>query len=81
MDHQQALRYLDSFTKAGKPVTDLSRFRTLAGALGDPQKNIKFVHIAGTNGKGSVCEYISDGLINSGFTVGKFTSPYINFVE
>ena len=81
MDHKQALQYLDSFTKAGKPVTDLSRFTALAKALGDPQKNIKFVHIAGTNGKGSVCEYISQGLINSGFTVGKFTSPYINFVE
>lgn len=81
MDHAQALEYLDSFTKAGKPVTDLSRFRALAKALGDPQKNIKFIHIAGTNGKGSVCEYISQGLINSGFTVGKFTSPYINFVE
>ena len=81
MDHAQALRYLDSFTKAGKPVTDLSRFRALAKALGDPHKNIKFIHIAGTNGKGSVCEYISQGLINSGFTVGKFTSPYINFVE
>lgn len=81
MNHAQALRYLDSFTKAGKPVTDLSRFRALAKALGDPQKNIKSIHIAGTNGKGSVCEYISQGLINSGFTVGKFTSPYINFVE
>ena len=81
MNHQQALEYLDSFTKAGKPVTDLSRFRALAKALGDPQKNIKFIHIAGTNGKGSVCEYISQGLINSGFSVGKFTSPYINFVE
>ena len=81
MDHSQALRYLDSFTKAGKPVTDLSRALTLAKALGDPHKNIKCIHIAGTNGKGSVCEYISQGLINSGFTVGKFTSPYINFIE
>ena len=81
MDHEQALQYLDSFTKTGKPVTDLSRFSRLAKELGDPQKNIKFVHIAGTNGKGSVCEYISQGLINAGFTVGKFTSPYINFIE
>lgn len=81
MDHRQSLEYLNSFTKAGKPVADLSRFAGLAGALGNPQNNIKCIHIAGTNGKGSVCEYISQGLINGGFTVGKFTSPYINFVE
>ena len=81
MNHEQALRYLDSFTRAGKPVTDLSRFSALARELGDPQNNIKFLHIAGTNGKGSVCEYISQGLINSGYNVGKFTSPYINFIE
>ena len=81
MNHEQAIVYLDSFTKSGKPVTDLSRFAGLMSALGDPQKNIRFVHVAGTNGKGSVCEYISQGLINSGLTVGKFTSPYINFLE
>ena len=81
MNHSQALEYLNSFTKAGKPVADLSRFAGLASALGDPQNNIKFIHIAGTNGKGSVCEYISQGLTSSGFTVGKFTSPYISFVE
>lgn len=81
MNNAQALKYLEQFSKAGKPVTDLSRFKALAKALGDPQKNIKCVHIAGTNGKGSVCEYISQGLIKSGFTVGKFTSPYINFIE
>lgn len=46
-------------------------------ALGNPQKQLKFVHVAGTNGKGSTCAYISQILIESGYTTGQFTSPYI----
>ncbi len=68
---------LESFSKGGMPVDDLSRFRTLCQALGNPQDKLKFIHIAGTNGKGSVAEYISTAMIYAGYKVGKFTSPYI----
>ena len=81
MNYSQAIEYLNKFSKSGTPVTDLSRFSELMRVLGDPQKDLSFVHVAGTNGKGSVCEYVSLALQLSGCTVGKFTSPYINCIE
>lgn len=81
MDYRRAIAYINSFTKSGAPVADLSRFRALAAALGNPQDKLKFVHVAGTNGKGSVCEYITLGLMAMGKKVGKFTSPYIMRLE
>ena len=70
---------LNSFTKSGKPVTDLSRFARLIYALDCPHRHLKFVHVAGTNGKGSVCQYITQSLLGSGKykNVGKFTSPHL----
>lgn len=81
MTHAETMEYLGSFTKAGAPVADLSRFKGLMAALGEPYKKLKCIHVAGTNGKGSVCEYVCLGLMKNGFHTGKFTSPYINFVE
>lgn len=80
-DYDEAMSFLSSFTRSGAPVKDLSRFKRLMSRLGDPQEKLKCVHAAGTNGKGSVCEYISEGLTLSKFKTGKFTSPYINFIE
>lgn len=81
MNYSQSIEYLNNFSKSGKPVTDLSRFSALMQALGDPQKDLAFIHVAGTNGKGSVCEYISQALESAGYNTGKFTSPYINVIE
>ncbi|MCM1297993.1 MAG: bifunctional folylpolyglutamate synthase/dihydrofolate synthase [Firmicutes bacterium] len=81
MLYKQAISFLNSFTKSGKPVTDLSRFKALMTQLGDPQNRVKYIHIAGTNGKGSVSEYAALALEYCGFKTGKFTSPYINKVE
>ena len=55
----------------------LQRMEKLSQLTGDPAKDIKAVHIAGTNGKGSVCAYISSILALSGKKVGIFTSPYL----
>ena len=55
----------------------LERITTLMNLLGNPQDNIKSVHIAGTNGKGSVATFISTILAVSGKKVGVFTSPYL----
>lgn len=55
----------------------LSRISTLLNHLGNPQNKLKFIHVAGTNGKGSTCAYISQILIESGYKTGLFTSPYI----
>ena len=50
------LEFINSFSHSGKPVKDLSRIKALLSDLGDPQDSLKFVHIAGTNGKGSMAQ-------------------------
>ena len=65
---------------SGKP--GLHRIQALMKALGDPQDQLKFVHVAGTNGKGSTCTMIASILQQSGYKVGLYTSPYlVNFHE
>lgn len=81
MEYSEALNYLNTYTKSGKPIKDLSRFRGLMNALDNVQDNLKYIHIAGTNGKGSVSEYAALALEYRGFKTGKFTSPYINKIE
>ena len=76
MTYQETLRYIHSnFWQGSKP--GLSRTRTLLRMLGDPQKKLKFIHVAGTNGKGSFCSMLSSILIHAGYRVGTYTSPYI----
>lgn len=77
MNYENAMEYINSFSKTGSKVTDLSRIATLLKKLDNPQNNLKFVHIAGTNGKGSTLEFSSQMLINAGYVVGQFTSPYM----
>lgn len=72
-----AIQYVNSFSHTGKKVTDLSRISNLLERLGNPQNNQKFVHVAGTNGKGSTLEYMSNTLMQAGYRVGQFTSPFI----
>ena len=81
MTYEQAFEYVGSFTKSGTPVKDLIRFVILMRLLGNPQNELKIVHVAGTNGKGSVCEYISNAVKADNKSVGKFTSPYIDCIE
>lgn len=71
------MRYLSSFSKQGAPVTDLTRFLALMSRLGNPQNGLRCIHIVGTNGKGSVAEYISAVLTECGYKTGRFTSPFI----
>lgn len=77
MNINETMSFIDSYTKSGGRITDLSRARELMESIGNPEKRLKFVHIAGTNGKGSTLEYISNALILSGHRTGQFTSPYV----
>lgn len=77
MKFEEAMIYINNFSHSGRKVTDLSRIKKLLNLIGNPQDNVQFVHIAGTNGKGSVLEYCSNALINAGYKTGQFTSPYI----
>lgn len=58
-------------------VASLARMRRLLKRLGDPQDQIRCIHVAGTNGKGSVCALVESALRTSGFSTGLFTSPYL----
>ncbi|MBQ1903772.1 MAG: bifunctional folylpolyglutamate synthase/dihydrofolate synthase [Ruminococcus sp.] len=71
------MEFINAFTHSGKPVKDLSRIKRLLAVLGDPQNSLRFVHIAGTNGKGSTAEMFSRIFIDAGLKTGCFTSPFI----
>ncbi|KAI9486882.1 MAG: Mur ligase [Benjaminiella poitrasii] len=55
----------------------LERIHTLLEALNRPDERMQIVHVAGTNGKGSVCAYIASVLLTCGYTVGRFNSPHL----
>lgn len=55
----------------------LERINRLMELFGHPERRLKFIHVAGTNGKGSVCAYLTSILRQSGYDVGTFTSPYL----
>ena len=76
MTGQEAVAYIDSF-QWQRHAPGLDRIRTLLHALGDPQKGMKFVHVAGTNGKGSTCAMVASILEAAGYRVGLNTSPYL----
>ncbi|MHB8064049.1 MAG: bifunctional folylpolyglutamate synthase/dihydrofolate synthase [Ruminiclostridium sp.] len=76
MNYDEAMVYIHGTLKFGsKP--GLQRICKLLELMGNPHKKLKFVHIAGTNGKGSTSAFISNILNNSGYRTGLFTSPYI----
>lgn len=77
MNFNECMEFLNSYSKSGKPVKDLSRAENLMRIIGNPEKKLKFIHVAGTNGKGSTVEYISNALIFSGYKTGQFTSPFV----
>ena len=55
----------------------LERILRLLEALGNPHQKIPLIHVAGTNGKGSVCAYLSAVLTAAGYRVGRYTSPHL----
>lgn len=76
MTYEEARQYIKEAGRSGM-MPGLVRMRGLLGYLGDPQDKLKFIHIAGTNGKGSVAAYISSILAVSGCLVGRFVSPVV----
>ena len=74
MTYQEAKDYLEQTSKAGM-IFGLETIRNLLVELGNPQDDLKFVHLAGTNGKGSVLSYTASMLIQAGYRTGQYTSP------
>ena len=76
MTYESALDYIHSVSwKGSRP--GLERITELCQRLGNPQNQLTFIHVAGTNGKGSTCAMLSSVLVAAGYRVGLFTSPFI----
>ncbi|WP_251860970.1 folylpolyglutamate synthase/dihydrofolate synthase family protein [Clostridium sp. Marseille-Q2269] len=80
MNYKEAREYIQSKAKFGSNL-GLERTEKLLELLGNPHKTLKCIHIAGTNGKGSTTAMIVEVLKESGYTVGMYTSPYIEEFE
>lgn len=76
MNYREAMEYVESLQQYGR-VFGLANMQRLCERLGNPQDELKFVHIAGTNGKGSVLAYVSTVLQTAGYRVGRYISPTI----
>ncbi|MCH7534401.1 MAG: bifunctional folylpolyglutamate synthase/dihydrofolate synthase, partial [Bacteroidetes bacterium] len=83
MNYQQTIDFLFSqlpiYQRQGKIAyrADLGNITDLCNAMGNPQNKFKSIHVAGTNGKGSVCNMLSAILQSSGLKVGLYTSPHL----
>jgi dihydrofolate synthase / folylpolyglutamate synthase len=85
VNHQAAIDFLDRQTnvervrpdKVGSEVWKLDRTRALLAELGNPHEGLEIVHIAGSKGKGSVCNMLECTLEACGYTTGVFTSPHL----
>lgn len=74
-------QFLSSFQRFGVNL-GLTRIQKLLTKLGNPEAEVPLIHVAGTNGKGSVCAYLSSVLTTAGYQVGRYTSPHlVNWTE
>ena len=81
MNYNQALEYIHSLQVFGS-IPGLERISLLLNKLGNPQDALSFVHVAGTNGKGSTSTMIAGVFENAGLKTGLYTSPYVvDFAE
>ncbi|MCM8782863.1 MAG: bifunctional folylpolyglutamate synthase/dihydrofolate synthase [Candidatus Omnitrophica bacterium] len=85
MTYQQAIDYLESFINyekvscwSYKDSLKLERIKEFLNLIGRPQDNLRYIHIAGTKGKGSTCAFITYILREAGFKVGLYTSPHLS---
>ncbi len=76
MNREQAMSFIEKSQKFGSKL-GLERITKLCELLGNPQDKLKYIHIAGTNGKGSTSVFINNILCDAGYKVGLYTSPFI----
>ncbi len=80
MNYKEALEYINETNKLGS-VLGLETIKKLLSLLDNPHQKLKYIHIGGTNGKGSTSNYISNILQAGGYGVGLFTSPHIKKIN
>jgi dihydrofolate synthase/folylpolyglutamate synthase len=76
MTYEEALEYIHGSWKLGNKL-GLHNMEKLLGLMGNPHKKLRFVHVAGTNGKGSTSAFIASILMQAGYRTGLYTSPFI----
>src|SRR6058998_2233293 len=76
MSYSSAIDFLHSLQLFGARL-GLENTRRLAGLAGNPHERLRFIHVAGTNGKGSTCAMLESIYRHSGLRVGLFTSPHL----
>lgn len=76
MNYEKSLHFIHKIAKFGSKL-GLANITELLHRLGDPQKRLKFIHVAGTNGKGSVTATLASVLTEAGYKTGRYTSPFI----
>ena len=77
MHYSEALEFLYQLRVRGSKL-GLDRVQRFAATAGSPEKTLRFIHVAGTNGKGSVCAYLEEYYRAEGLKVGLFTSPHLS---
>ncbi|ADH60527.1 FolC bifunctional protein [Thermoanaerobacter mathranii subsp. mathranii str. A3] len=80
MNYEEAISYIHGTYKFGIKL-GLENIRRLLSYMGNPQKSLKIIHVAGTNGKGSTSAFISNILQQAGYKVALYTSPYLEEFE
>lgn len=76
MTHEEAMKFIEDSSRFGSKL-GLESIRTLLEYLENPQDALKYIHVAGTNGKGSTSSFLNSVLVRSGFNVGLYTSPHL----
>lgn len=76
MNYTEAINYIHSTERFGS-IPGLDTIRELMNLLGNPQDDLKVIHVAGTNGKGSICTMLAGILCESGLKTGLYTSPFL----
>ena len=74
MNYEEALEYIHQLNEKGVSL-GLERIWQLLELLGHPEQSLRCIHVAGTNGKGSVCAFLDSALQQAGLRVGRYISP------
>ncbi|MBN2602779.1 MAG: bifunctional folylpolyglutamate synthase/dihydrofolate synthase [Candidatus Thermoplasmatota archaeon] len=80
MNIAESIRWLNSYSRFGIKL-GLERIKNLLELMDNPQNYFRVIHVGGTNGKGSVCHFISSILFQNGYNVGLYTSPHIQEIN